>query len=194
MKPSSSLFTELKLATPPIEAFGNTLRQWFSAAIVGGLVYGPSRAGKSTAIEYVTQRRIEIFGYDIPIVTVEWKKMPIGERDFHERFLSACGHSVPSVRTLSRLVENRLIEYLVTVVARSGGSSLIIFIDEAQDMRLNDLGYLANVYNRLKKRKIQQYTFLVGEQTLPQLRDSAAHVGAERYIGRFICVRILNSN
>lgn len=187
MKLNPSLFTELRLATPPIEALANTLRQWFGAAVIGGLIYGPSRAGKSNAIEYVTQRRADIFGYDIPIISVEWKKMPINEKDFHERFLSACGHSVPSERTPSRLIEKRLIEYLDTVVTRSGGSSLIIFIDDAQDLRLSELGFLANVYNRLKKRRIQQYTFLVGERTLPELRAKAAAAGCERYVGRFMC-------
>lgn len=187
MNLNPSLFTELRLATPPIETFANTLRQWFGAAIIGGLIYGPSRAGKSNAIEYVTQRRTAIFGYDIPIVTVQWKRMPILEKDFHERFLSACGHSVPSDRTPNRLIEARLIEYLATAVARSGSSSLIVFIDDAQDMRLNDLGFLANVYNRLKKKRIQQYTFLVGERTLPELRAKATAAGCERYIGRFMC-------
>jgi hypothetical protein len=187
MKPNPSLFTELRLATPPIEAFANTLRQWFGAAIIGGLIYGPSRAGKSNAIEYVTQRRVDIFGYDIPIITIEWKEMSINEKDFHVRFLVACGHSVSSDRTSNRLIENRLIEYLATTVARSGGSSLIIFIDDAQDMRLKDLGFLANVYNLLKKRKIQQYTFLVGEEILPDLRAKAKAARCNRYIGRFMC-------
>ena len=182
-----SVFTELRFATPPIEKFANTLRQWFGAAIIGGLIYGPSRAGKSYAIEYVKQKRSDIFGYDIPIILMQWKKPIIKEKDFHERFLRACGHSLPSDRTSNRELETRLVEYLATLAANSGRSCLIVFIDEAQYLRLDDLSFLANIYNRLKDKKIQQFTFLVGERKLTGLRGKAITDGEERYVGRFMC-------
>lgn len=183
-----SIFTELRFATPAIEEFANTLRQWFMAAVIGGLIYGPSRAGKSYAIEYVTQKRREIFGYDIPIVCVDWKLMAIREKDFHERFLQACGHSVPSDRSTNSLIESRLVDYLACAAVRSGASSLVMFIDEGQDMRLSDLAYLANIYNRLKRpHKIQMFTYLVGERKLTALRSRALDAGYERYVGRFMC-------
>lgn len=182
-----AIFTELRFATPAINTLANTLRQWFAAAVIGALIYGPSRAGKSSAIEYIIQRRVEIFGYDIPVIAIPWKGMALSEKDFHERFLNACGHSVPSERTANRRLESRLVEYLASAVALSGNSCLILFIDDAQEMRLDDLAFLANIYNLLKKRKIQLFTFLVGERTLPKLREKADAEGCERYVGRFMC-------
>lgn len=187
MNPNPSLFTELRLATPPIEELANMLRQWFAVGIIGALIHGPSRAGKSNAIEYVKRKRVEVFGYEIPVVAIQWKKVALKERDFHERFLSACGHSLPSQRTPNRQLESRLIEYLASEATRSGNSNLVVFIDDAQDMRLDDLGFLANIYNCLKQRDVQQYTFLVGEHTLPGLRERAIAAGSERYVGRFMC-------
>ncbi|NOZ51687.1 MAG: ATP-binding protein [Gammaproteobacteria bacterium] len=182
-----SMFTELKLATKSIELFANTLRIWFQSAVVGGLIYGTSRAGKSYAIEYITTERKKIFGYDIPIITIQWKITTIHEKDFHVRLLSACSHSVPSTRTTNPQLEHRIVEYITGLAKKSGESNVIIIIDEAQDMRLSDLGYLANIYNQLKKNKIQQYTFLVGERKLLELRGKANDAGYARYIGRFMC-------
>ena len=182
-----SMFTELRFATPAIEVFANTLRQWFEAAVIGGLIYGPSRAGKSYAIEYVISRKEEIFGYEIPIISLEWKKALQSEKDFHERFLNACGHSVPSDRTPNRKLESRLVEYISSAVSLSESSNVVLFIDEAQDLRLDDLGFLANIYNQLKKKKIQQFTFLVGERKLLELRGKSEGAGYHRYIGRFMC-------
>jgi hypothetical protein len=181
-----ALFTELLYATPPIEAFANTIRQWYRAAIPGGLIYGPSRAGKSVAIEYVVQCREAIFGYDIPIIVVLWKKAAMAEKEFHERFLNACGHAVPSDGSPNSWLERRLVQYLDSWVSRSGSRNLIVFIDDAQDLSLRQLGYLSNIYNLLKRRKVQQFTFLVGERSLVSLRDKAKLEGSERYVGRFM--------
>ena len=74
-----SIIINMRFATPSIEALANTLRQWYASAIVGGLIYGISRAGKSYSIEYIIHKRKEIFGYDAAIVSMLWKETLVAE-------------------------------------------------------------------------------------------------------------------
>lgn len=174
------------LATPPIEAFANKIRQWFLATIPGGVVYGPPRVGKSTAIEYVMRMREEVFGYNIPAFKVEWKRGRLTEAAFYERLLVACDHALPTVRARAADLEKRLIEYLASSVTPSGTSCLVWFIDEAHFLTVDDFGWLMNIQNALARRKIRMYTFLVGEPRLRDTRETFIVSGDGQIIGRFM--------
>lgn len=174
------------LATPPIEAFANKIRQWFLATIPGGVVYGPPRVGKSSAIEYVMRARAEVFGHNIPVFKAEWKRGRITEAVFYERFLVACDHALPTARTRATDLEKRLIEYLASSVTSSGTPCLVWFIDEAHFLTVEDFGWLMNIQNGLARRKIRMYTFLVGEPRLRDTRETFIVSDDAQIIGRFM--------
>ena len=174
------------LATPPIEAFANKIRQWFLATIPGGVVYGPSRVGKTSAIEYVLRTREAVFGYNIPLFKVEWKRGRLTESAFYERLLVASDHALPTARTRAADLEKRLIEYLASSVIPSGTPCLVWFIDDAHFLTVDDFGWLMNIQNALTRRKIRMYTFLVGEPRLRDTRETFIVSGDAQIIGRFM--------
>lgn len=174
------------LATPPIEAFANKIRQWFLATIPGGVVYGPPRVGKSSAIEYVMHAHEQVFGHNIPVFKVDWKRGRLTEAAFYERLLVACDHALPTARTRAADLEKRLLEYLISSVAPSGTSCLVWFVDEAHFLTVDDFGWLMNIQNGLTRRKIRMYTFLVGEPRLRDTRETFIVSGDAQIIGRFM--------
>lgn len=174
------------LATPPIVAFANKIRQWYLATVPGAVVYGTQRAGKSYAIEYVMLAREEVFGHHIPVFKVEWKRGRLTEAAFYERLLIACGHELPTARTRAADLEKRLTEYLASSVIPSGAPCLVWFVDEAHFLTVDDFGWLMNIQNGLARRKIRMYTFLVGEPRLRDTRDTFIVSGDAQIIGRFM--------
>ena len=174
------------LATPPIEAFANTIRQWVSATIPGGMIYGNTRVGKTYAIDYVIDNAKNIFGYSVPVIKVTWhKNSKMTEKQFYQRILSELNHAFTQGNLTIRL-ENRVIDYFESLVSKSPGSSIILFIDEAHWLTPNDFGGFCHIYNRLKTRKIQLYTFLVGDPRILETRTTFKQTEDTQFIGRFL--------
>jgi len=176
----------IRLHTRPIEAFANTIRQWYLAAIPGGIVHGATRVGKSFAISYVMEHAKAIFGSDIPVFRANWTRGRISERAFYVRLLTAVGHEMPKDSSRTAQLEFRLLEYLAERARAASEPCLVWFIDEAHFLTDDDLGWWLHVYNAMQERGFQQFTFLVGEPRLLANREAFRQSGDTQFIGRFM--------
>lgn len=174
------------LATPPIEEFANTVRQWVNATIRGGMIYGDSGIGKTYAIKYVHEFRKQIFSANIPVFKSTWKQVPRNtEVKFYKRLLMDFGHGYINAKSAEDL-EKRVVEYLKTCAMNAGGSRIILFIDDAHYLTPDDYGWLCHIFNLLKYDDILLFTFLVGEEKLLAMRNSFKASNDTQFIGRFM--------
>jgi hypothetical protein len=118
------------LPTNGLEAFVNVCCAWIRGNVVGALVPGLQRVGKSFAIQYFIENHRKWLGRTVGIVSVEvlYHKVT-SEGTFYGDLLTSMRCTTNKRRPEERraLVVGRLVE----AAARSESKKVVIFIDEA---------------------------------------------------------------
>ncbi|WP_053572708.1 ATP-binding protein [Caballeronia cordobensis] len=154
-----------RLATPAIEALYELVTRCLRYRIPGALIYGPSRVGKTRAIEYV---RLLIARQDPKITSYHAQcehKPRHAEGPFFTNLLEAVGDPAPHVGTSSGK-RTRLSLRIREAAARVGSGTVLLFCDEAQRYNENEYEWLRDVHDALDRQQIKLFTFLVGQQEL----------------------------
>ena len=126
-----------RLATPAIEGFYELVMRCLRYRIRGALIYGPSRIGKTRAIEYV---RLLLAREHPKITTYHAQcghKPRHAEGPFFATLLEAVGGTAPNAGTTSSK-RTRLSLRIREAAARAGSGTVILFCDEAQRYDQNE--------------------------------------------------------
>jgi predicted AAA+ superfamily ATPase len=154
-----------RLATPAIEAFYDLVTRCLRYRIMGALIYGPSRVGKTRAIEYVRL----LLARQYPKITTYHAqcehKPRHAEGPFFATLLEAVGDHAPNAGT-SSAKRSRLSLRIREAAARSGSNAVLMFLDEAQRFNENEYEWLRDVHDVLDRQQIKLFTFLVGQEEL----------------------------
>ncbi|MDR6412339.1 AAA family ATPase [Paraburkholderia terricola] len=130
-----------RLATPAIEAFYELVTRCLRYRIMGALIYGPSRVGKTRAIEYV----LLLLARQYPKITTYHAqcehKPRHAEGPFFATLLEAVGDHAPNAGT-SSAKRSRLSLRIREAAARSGSNAVLMFLDEAQRFNENEYEWL----------------------------------------------------
>ena len=123
-----------RIATQAIQAFYELIVRCLRYRITGALAYGPSRIGKTRAIEYVRL----LLAQNYPKITTYHAqcehKPRHAEGPFFSNLLEAVGYAEPygGSNPAKRI---RLIAKIREAAARSGSATVVLFCDEAQRLR-----------------------------------------------------------
>lgn len=137
----------------------------------GGVLYAPTRTGKTKTIELLVD---ELKCFQGPRSKIEsgtaWvvsrDRLVTSEGGFWDWLLAEFGHQSAGIRS-SPTVKRHLVYEFVKGLARSSPSGrLIIFVDEAQILELTELGWFADLFNALHKDGFELILFLVGSYHL----------------------------
>ncbi|TCG00938.1 hypothetical protein BZM26_09175 [Paraburkholderia strydomiana] len=154
-----------RLATPAIEAFYELVTRCLRYRIMGALIYGPSRVGKTRAIEYVRL----LLARQYPKITTYHAqcehKPRHAEGPFFANLLEAVGDHAPNAGT-SSAKRSRLSLRIREAAARTGSNAVLLFCDEAQRYNENEYEWLRDVHDVLDRQQIKLFTFLVGQEEL----------------------------
>ena len=127
-----------RIPTPAIETFHDLIMRCLRYRIPGALIYGPSRIGKTRAIEYLRLLLAETQPKITTYHTQAEHKPRHAEGPFFANLLEAVGYPDPD-RGANATKRLRLINKIKEACSRNGAGTVILFCDEAQryDERAN---------------------------------------------------------
>jgi hypothetical protein len=143
-----------RIATPAIQSFYQLLTQCLRYRITGALTYGPSRIGKTRAIEYLRL----LFAETLPKMTTYHAqaehKPRHAEGPFFSNLLEAVGHPDPDAGS-NPTKRVRLIHKIKEACTKAGSGNVAIFCDEAQRYDENEYEWLRDVHDHLDRLQIK---------------------------------------
>jgi hypothetical protein len=143
-----------RIATPAIQELYDLVYRCLRYRITGALIYGPSRIGKTRAIEYVRL----LFARNYPKVTTYHAqcehKPRHAEGPFFSNLLAAVGYPEPDTggNPSKRM---RLTAKIRDAAARAGSGVVLLFCDEAQRLNENEYEWLRDVHDALDRQQIK---------------------------------------
>lgn len=174
------------ISTPSVYEMGKEVSEWLDLRQSGGMIYGPPRLGKTSAIKYVERKLLHDFEGKLPIVTFECQSHTIArEGEFFTEFLQAIGHELAQKGKIPERRE-RLYQYLRNLAERNPHRRLVIFLDEAQKLHKDHYSWLVDIYNNLDRAKIASTFILVGQQELANRRNAMVIAKQFQVVGRFM--------
>lgn len=133
-----------RIVTPAIQAFYDLVIRCLRYRTTGALIYGPSRIGKTRAIEYL---RLLLAETHPKITTYHLQaehKPRHAEGPFFTNLLHAVGYPEPD-RGSNPTKRIRLINKIKEACAKNGSGTAIMFVDEAQRLAENEYEWLRDV-------------------------------------------------
>lgn len=174
-----------RIATPAIEAFYDLVLRCLRYRIMGALMYGPSRIGKTRAIEYVRL----LLARQYPKLTSYHArcehKPRHAEGPFFVNLLEAVGDHDPNAGT-NPAKRMRLSLRIREAAARAGSGTVLLFCDEAQRYNENEYEWLRDVHDALDRQQIKLFTFLVGQQELLAQKTALQIAGKTQIVARLM--------
>jgi hypothetical protein len=180
---------EYRIATPAIEVFHQLVQRCLRYRIPGALIYGPSRIGKTRAIEYLrlllseTHPRITTFHAQAE------HKPRHAEGPFFANLLEAVGYPEPDKGT-NATKRIRLINKIKEACSRNGAGTVMLFCDEAQRYDESEYEWLRDVHDHLDRLQIRMFTFLVGQQELLSVKTALQRAGKTQIVARLMVEEI----
>ena len=174
-----------RIATPAIEAFYELIVRCLRYRVMGALIYGPSRIGKTRAIEYVRL----LLARNYPRMTsyhAQCEHKPRhAEGPFFANLLEAVGDPDPNAGS-NPSKRMRLTLRIREAAARAGSGTVLLFCDEAQRYNDNEYEWLRDVHDALDRQQIKLFTFLVGQQELLAQKTAMQVAGKTQIVARLM--------
>ena len=174
-----------RVATPAIEAFHDLILRCLRYRIPGALIYGPSRTGKTRAIEYLhlllaeTQPKITTYHAQAE------HKPRHAEGPFFANLLEAVGYPEPD-KGSNATKRMRLVNKMKEACSRNGAGTVLLFCDEAQRYDESEYEWLRDVHDHLDRLQIRLYTFLVGQQELLAVKTAFQKARKTQIVARLM--------
>jgi hypothetical protein len=155
------------------------------SGVLGAVTYGPSRIGKTRAIEYL---RLLLAQTHPRITTYHAQaehKPRHAEGPFLANLLEAVGYPDP-VSGNNSTKRMRLINKIKEACSRNGSGTAVLFCDEAQRYDENEYEWLRDVHDHLDRLQIRLFTFLVGQQELLAVKMAMQHARKTQIVSRLM--------
>lgn len=175
------------MPTNALEAFVNVCVGWINSNLVGALVPGLQRVGKSWAVDYFVANYRKWLGNSVGVVSAEvlFHKGGISEGAFWGDLLKSMKRP-----TKKRSPEERrelFVGRLVEAGSRSEKKKVITFVDEAQLLDDALFKLLIGVHNELWRiYRIKCMWILVGQPELETVASTFIAEGKRQIVGRFM--------
>ena len=174
------------IPTPSIDALHEKIIDLIYHGTPGMIVYALTRIGKTYAIRYLEGmlKRTYLPGSLINL-ECHYTNSKASEGDFYSNFLHCMKHPDAEMgnRTQKRI---RLINLLLRNLEKSKDSLLLLFVDEAQHLQVEEYRWLTEISNRIEKEGYRMTTFMFGQPQLKQQKDAFRLSAQTQIIGRFM--------
>ncbi|BCG04453.1 hypothetical protein PPGU19_090210 (plasmid) [Paraburkholderia sp. PGU19] len=177
---------DYSLFTIAIHDMVERISMWLDDQIDGATIFGPSRFGKSSAVDHWLQRLLsERHGGHVPLVI--WSHTDSGSAAavgrFYAHLLEASGHRLAQSRRSPLERQTMLVERWIELAAQGGGRFLVLVIDEAQGMSQREWIWLVELHSLLEKQRIRLSVFSIAslqffDEPIGMALAGGAHVAA----------------
>ena len=146
---------DYSLFTPSIDSMSARVAQWIDDQMDGGVVYGPSRFGKSSGVDnWLGSMLTERCGQNIPLII--WSHSDCTSSGaLYSHILRAANFGLVKETRNSVQRKHQLIERIVHLAFEGGGRFVVLVIDEAQGMTEREWLWLVELHSVLEKEKIR---------------------------------------
>lgn len=132
---------------------------WIDSRNPGGIIYGRARIGKTRAIRNLSNELKRLYGEDLPIFNVLMSEHKPSDKYFYLEMLKDIGHYLAKSNRSSSDLKTNLVNHLISVGKFSSVGQIILFIDEANFMSMDDYNYLIDIYNRLERAQVRMTVY-----------------------------------
>jgi hypothetical protein len=177
---------DYSLFTPAINEMVNSIAGWLDDQVDGATIFGPSRFGKSSAVDHWLQQLLsERHGGYVPMVI--WSHIDSGGAAsvgrFYAHLLAASLHPMAHAARSPLDRQHMLIERFISMAAQGGGRFLVLVIDEAQSMTQREWIWLVELHSTLEKQRIRLCVFSIAslqffDEPIGMALSGGAHVAA----------------
>lgn len=174
------------IVTPQIKILTDNILFLITNKITGAIVYGISRGGKTTAKRCLIKAIRNFFKGNSLIFSVSCNggRFP-NENRFLADILGGLGLAIKN-RERPEERRERIIRYLTSLAQETQEKKIILFMDDAQNMKELDYIQLMDIYNRLEDIGITLSTILIGSDELKELMDTFISKRKSHIVGRFM--------
>lgn len=174
------------ILTPELERFVSTALFWLTNWLTGAVVYGIARGGKTTAKDCLIKAIRNVLGNDTLIYSVDCSDSSrVNENVFFVDILGALNQPIKSRETALERRE-RVVSYLLDVAQQNNQKRIILFFEEAHNMRVLYYNLLMNIYNRLRDKGITLSVILIGPNELKDIMNNFIEEKKTHILGRFM--------
>lgn len=176
---------EYRIPTPTLDAFYLLIVRSLRFKIHGSIIYGRSRFGKSSGIDFLEQFLAKK-DTTLPLIklTCQRKKTP-SESAFFSNMLSEACHAATSGGTPSAL-RIRLVNRLREIAERAKSNRIVLFVDDAQRLAQIEYEWLQEIHDTLARHRIALVSFLVGTPLLRGQKSMFQSQGEDQIVARFM--------
>lgn len=170
--------------TPQLESIYTLLVKRIMEKRTGLAFIAPSRHGKTTAIELVARQLAAEFP-DLAIISYVAESTPVPrESSFFGSFLAFQNLQNPQKGSGS-ILRTRMKNYCLVRGRESISRQIVLLIDEAQRLFIEEWEWLSDILNFLKWKSIYLTVVSFGQQELQDRRDLAANISQMNLVARF---------
>lgn len=173
------------IPTRQVCALQSQVDEWIQTNSCGGIVYGPSRCGKTSAIHYITKSLKETYGNELPVYTYTATAHVATQKAFYESLLLMLDHEEASKGTANQM-RQRLVNRITMNALNTKYQMAILWIDEAYLLTEKEFIWLIDIYNALGINDIQLTVILVGTRELLDVKKGFIHSGKQQIVQRFM--------
>lgn len=173
------------ISTRQVNDLQTQVIEWIQSNSCGGIVYGPSRCGKTCAIHYISQSLKEIYGMELPVYCFTATAHIPTQKAFYESMLIMLNHEQPSKGTANQM-RQRLVNRIVANALETPYQMAVLWIDEAYLLNENEYLWLIDIYNALAINDILLTVILVGTKELLDVKKGFIASGKQQIIQRFM--------
>ncbi|MBB4518556.1 ATP-binding protein [Paraburkholderia fungorum] len=149
------------LGTPPLDEMYTVIRLVMVTGATSCAIAAPSGTGKTFAIAKFRGALQRDYG-DIPVVLYNALNLHANTiRGFFKNFLYGLGYDSAIGETGD--LRQRVTNYLSDAARQSGTSTVILMVDEAQELRELDMQFLKDIFNALHNERVRLVSLLFGE-------------------------------
>jgi hypothetical protein len=184
------------LLTEPIKELYQTVRHVLLVRETGCCFTAPSGVGKTRALmmleHFLRERMPEL----VVIRHTSWNHQVPSIRAFFKHFLTAIDHAELRGETFD--LRRRLVRRLIDLARTQQSPFILLLIDEAGAMRLEDFLFLKDIYNDLDREGVGLVTIMIGQDPdfsdlIGYLRDKGRTDLVSRFARRRQVFRSLSS-
>lgn len=172
----------------PTASVKRTLTQVVSAVTSGlpGIAFVAfPRFGKTCATKYISKALVSIFDDLLVLTFIAKYHSKQGELHFFKELLKAFNIGFPQGREIPNFFE-RLVNGLSTRVITSHSKRIILFIDEAQKLSVDQYSWLIDLSNELGEKNVSLTVILFGQPQLISKREILLHSYRTDIVSRFM--------
>ena len=156
--------SEFFVKTPMAVSLKNQLNAWLQNGATGAVILGPSRAGKSRAIEYASQRLVNRLEQPIPArsLTIHRRTAKTETSIFRNLCLSLS--LKPKSRANTDDMSDLVFHHFCDLAQLNDTKQVVLFVDEVHRLTIEQLEAFCEIYDKLVVAKVNISIFFIGNQ------------------------------